>query len=145
MKHEFSALTGEEKTIAEGGSAVNLPSKVDGFEGSSEVWNNAGHTEVESLLGDLLETEGILDNFLEKHESLGLVHCACIEQYRRLYCRCQNELNWAPTASDLIPAIISRSSSAGWFPSCMWVSNWSIMALHVNSNLPSRCSRGMSD
>ena len=75
VKCQFGALSGENKTIANGMSTVNLPSKVDGLKGGSEVWNDTGHTEVQSLLGDFSKAEGILDNFLERHENRALVHC----------------------------------------------------------------------
>lgn len=76
MKHQLGALAREHETLTEGGGAVDLPGKVGSLEGGSEVGNHTRHTEVQSLLGDLLEIEGILDDFLERHKSLVLVGCA---------------------------------------------------------------------
>lgn len=76
MKHQLGALAREDETLTEGCGTVDLPGKVDSLEGGSEVGNHTRHTEVQSLLGDVLETEGILDNFLERHKSLVLVGCA---------------------------------------------------------------------
>lgn len=64
MQEHLGALAGEDEAIAESGSAVGLVGQVDRLQRGSEVGDDTGHTKVESLLGDVLEAEGVLDHFL---------------------------------------------------------------------------------
>lgn len=67
VQHELSALAGEDQTVAGSGSAVDLVGEVDGLKRGGQVGDDTGHTNVESLLGDLLKAESVLDDFLYSH------------------------------------------------------------------------------
>lgn len=64
MQHELSSLAGDEHTIASLSSVVDLPGEVGSVNGGDQVGNDTGHSEVQSLLGDVVQAEGVLDNFL---------------------------------------------------------------------------------
>lgn len=65
MEHQLGTLPREQNAIAGPGcSLFDLGDKVNSLEGRSDVGNNSGQTEVQSLLRDSLETERILDGFL---------------------------------------------------------------------------------
>lgn len=64
VQHQLSTLAGEDQTVTEGGSAVDLVGEVDGLERGGQVGDDTGHTNVEGLPGDLLKAEGVLDDFL---------------------------------------------------------------------------------
>jgi len=67
VQHQLGALAREHETLTGAGSMVNLVGEVDSLEGGGEVGNNTGQTESQSLLGDLVQAEGVLDNFLYSH------------------------------------------------------------------------------
>lgn len=67
VQHQLSALTGEDETVTERGSTVDFVGEVDRLEGGGQVGNDTGHTESHSLLGDVLQAEGVLDDLLYSH------------------------------------------------------------------------------
>jgi hypothetical protein len=69
VQHQLSGLAREDQAVPESGGTVNLVGEVDGLEGGGQVGNDTGHTESKSLLGDILQAEGVLDDFL---------YCACL-------------------------------------------------------------------
>jgi len=64
VQHQFGGLTRNQEGAALGRSVVDLPSEVGGIKRRRKVWDDTGHTEVQSLLGDVLEAESVLDDFL---------------------------------------------------------------------------------
>lgn len=72
MEQERSSLSGEQKARAMDGVVVDFPCEVAGVQRGCQVRNDTGKTEVESLLGNFIEGEGILDDFL--YQSLSIPH-----------------------------------------------------------------------
>ena len=65
VQHQLSTLAREEESLAShGGGAVDLIGQVDGLHRGGQVGDHTGHAEVESLLGNLRQAEGVLDDFL---------------------------------------------------------------------------------
>jgi hypothetical protein len=73
VQHQLGALAGEDQAVTDSGGAVDLVGEVDGLEGGGQVGNDTSRTESESLLGDVLQAEGVLDDFL---------YCACLIRLR---------------------------------------------------------------
>ena len=67
VQHQLGTLAGEEKTVTSDRSTVDLVGEVDGLHGGDQVGDDTSHTDGESLLRDLRQTEGVLDNFLCSH------------------------------------------------------------------------------
>lgn len=61
-------LAGDVVTGTVDGCVVHLPSQIAGLEGCDQVGDNSGHTEVQSILWNVLEGEGVLDNSLRMGE-----------------------------------------------------------------------------
>lgn len=64
MQHQLSTLAGEDQTFTKSSGAVDLVGEEDGLHGGGQVGDDTSHTEIEGLLGDTSQAEGILDNFL---------------------------------------------------------------------------------
>lgn len=116
VQHQLGALAGEDQTITGQSSGLDLIGEGDGLQGSSDVGDDTGHSEVEGLLGDGLQAEGVLDDFLYIGKRLiSALGPRCAAE--RLDCPAEEAISgeeWKThTASVLIPAIMSGSS-----PSC---------------------------
>lgn len=64
VEQELGSLTGEDEAVGAGSGSADLVRKVHGLQRSSEIRDDTGHTEVQSLPGDLRKAEGVLDHFL---------------------------------------------------------------------------------
>lgn len=64
VEQERSSLSGEQKARAMDDVVVDFPCEVAGVQRGCQVRNDTGKTEIESLLGNFIEGEGILDDFL---------------------------------------------------------------------------------
>lgn len=64
MEQERSSLSGEQKARSIDDVVVDFPCEVAGVQRSCQIRNDTGKTEVESLLGNFIEGEGLLDDFL---------------------------------------------------------------------------------
>jgi hypothetical protein len=64
VEQERSSLSGEQKARAMDDVVVDFPCEVAGVQRGCQVRDDTGKTEVESLLGNFIEGEGILDDFL---------------------------------------------------------------------------------
>lgn len=65
MKHQLGTLAREDEAVAKRSGAVDLIGKVDSLKRSSNVGDDTGHAEVESLLGNTAKAESVLDHFLQ--------------------------------------------------------------------------------
>ena len=68
VEQELGGLAGEDEAIVTSSGSADLVREVDGLQRSSEVGNDTGHTEVQSLLGDVRKAEGVLDHFLRENQ-----------------------------------------------------------------------------
>ena len=66
VEQERGSLSREQKARAVNGVVVDLPCEVAGVQRGCQIRNNTGKTEVESLLGNFIEGEGLLDHFLSR-------------------------------------------------------------------------------
>lgn len=64
VEHQLGALAGEDQTVTKSSGAVDLVGEEDSLHGGGQVGDDTSHTEVEGLLGDTSQAEGLLDNFL---------------------------------------------------------------------------------
>jgi hypothetical protein len=85
VEHQLSGLTGEHQTITKSGSAVDLVGEVDSLQRGGQVGNNTGHTQVESLLGDAVQAESLLDNFLYTQLNLAIIQYTIGHPWRNTY------------------------------------------------------------
>lgn len=69
VKQELSTVAGQKDTVTSSGSVVDLIRKINGLQRGGKIWDNTSHAEEHSLLGDALETEGVLDDFLKQTEN----------------------------------------------------------------------------
>lgn len=105
MQHELRSVAGNQETAAGGGIVVDFPGQVGSVQRSHQVGDHAGQTEIQSLLGDFVEGEGLLDGFLDENN----LACCRPTPFVLISIR---------TTSLLILAIMSTSSSGGCCSSC---------------------------
>lgn len=67
MEEERGSLSREQKARAIDDVVVDFPCEVAGIQRGQQVRNDTGKTKVKSFLGDLVEGEGLLDDFLYRN------------------------------------------------------------------------------
>lgn len=66
VEEERGSLSGEQKARAID-VVVDFPCEVAGVQRGCQIRNDTGKTEVEGLLGNIVEGEGLLDDFLYRN------------------------------------------------------------------------------
>ena len=66
VHHSLGSLNRDVVGSSESDSVVHLPGEENSLERGHDVRDDTGQAIVQSLLGDTLQAEGILDNFLEQ-------------------------------------------------------------------------------